>query len=232
MSTFEQVLSELAASEVPVLLIGEPGVGKDVVARQIHETAPWRDSPFVEFNCRQTGEPAIRAAFAPDGTGQHNPSTVYFDGVETLSATLQRVLLACIDGEGGTRRWPRVIASATADLEIEVRSGRFREDLYYKLSGVCVPIPPLRYRKEDIKTFAEEYLGKYALEFKRPKPELTSPLLRFLHAHPWKGNLRELEDAMRTVVAVGDVRVAIAALRSSASWQHAAQEEWLGNRIA
>jgi two-component system, NtrC family, response regulator AtoC len=215
MSTFQQVLTELASSEVPVLLIGEPGVGKRVVARQIHASAPWHDAPFVQFNCRQVVESQIRAAFGPDGTGQNSPSTVYFDGVEALSSTLQRILFSCLEGDL-TRRWPRVIASGTAELETEVRTGRFREDLYYRLSGICLPIPPLRYRKQDIKCFADEYLGKYAAQFSRPKPELTPQLLRFLQVHPWRGNLRELEDAMRTIVAVGDVRVAIAALRTSA----------------
>ena len=215
MSTFKQVLSELAASEVPVLLIGEPGVGKNNVARQIHEAAPWRDAPFWECNCREATETSIRKAFERIENETQNRSTVYFERVEALSPSLQRTLLACMEASEGQAGFPRVIASGSAELEIEVRTGRFREDLYYRLSGLCVPIPPLRYRKEDINVLAEQYLQKYSVQFDRRKPELTPTLVRFLHSHPWKGNLRELEDAMRTVVALGDVRMAIAALRGS-----------------
>jgi two-component system response regulator AtoC len=108
-----------------------------------------------------------------------------------------------------------VLASGSTDIEIEVRSGRFREDLFYKLSGICLAIPPLRYRKDEILAIADQYLERYAIQFNRQKPELSAQLVRFLQNHPWLGNLRELEDAMRTVVAVGNVKVAIAALQSS-----------------
>lgn len=214
MSIFSQVLSELAASDVPVLLLGEPGVGKHLVARQIHDAAPWRESPFVQCACRGIDETAIRNAFGQGTNGKVSPGTIYFERVEALSSAAQRALLACMEAKEGESRWPRVIASGTSELEMDVRTGRFREDLYYKLSGVCLPIPPLRYRKEDIAILAEQYLEKYAGQFNRPKPELTPPLLRFLQTHPWMGNLHELEEAMRTIVAVGNVRVAIAALQS------------------
>jgi DNA-binding NtrC family response regulator len=217
MNTMKQVLSELAASDVPVLLIGEPGVGKHLVARQIHEAAPWRSAPFLQCNCRQIDEAKIKEVFGGNGKREPSPCTVYLENVEVLSGSLQRALLACMEINLGKSRWPRVITSGSVDLETEVRTGRFREDLYYKLSGICVPIPPLRYRKEDISRLAEQFLQKYALEFNRPKPEITPQLLRFLHAHPWMGNLRELEDAMRTVVAVGNVRVAVAALQTTSA---------------
>ena len=214
MNTMKQVLSELAASDVPVLLVGEPGVGKHLVARQIHEAAPWRNAPFLHCNCREIDEAKIKDVFG-NGKREPSPCTVYLENVEALSGSLQRTLVACMENNAGKSRWPRVITSGSVDLETEVRTGSFREDLYYKLSRICVPIPPLRYRKEDINTLAEQYLEKYAIQFNRPKPEITPQLLRFLHAHPWMGNLRELEDAMRTVVAVGNVRVAVAALQTT-----------------
>jgi two-component system response regulator AtoC len=215
MNAMKQVLSELAASDVPVLLIGEPGVGKHLVARQIHEAAPWRNAPFHQCNCKQIDEAKIKDLFGGNGKREPSPSTVYLENVETLSGSLQRTLLACMESNVGKSRWPRVITSGSVELDTEVRTGQFREDLYYRLSGICVPIPPLRYRKADINALAEQYLEKYAIQFNRPKPEMTPQLLRFLHAHPWMGNLRELEDAMRTVVAVGNVRVAVAALQTT-----------------
>jgi DNA-binding NtrC family response regulator len=215
MNAMKQVLSELAASDVPVLLIGEPGVGKNMVARQIHEAAPWRNAPFIQCNCKNIDEAKIREIFGSNAKRENSAATVYFENVEALSGSLQRTVLSCMEGNVSKQRWPRIIASGSVDLETEVRTGRFREDLYYKLSGICVPIPPLRYRKEDINALAEQYLEKYALQFNRPKPEITPKLERFLQVHPWMGNLRELEDAMRTVVAVGNVRVAVAALQTS-----------------
>ena len=214
MSTFKKVLTEVAGSDVPVLLLGEFGVGKHLVARQIHEASPLSGMPFVQCDCRDTDEATIRRLFDVDENGNRVPSTLYLKSVETLPSAAQRALLACIEAGEHQPRWPRVIASGSTELELEVRTGRFREDLYYKLSGICVPIPPLRYRKEDIDALSEQYLAKYAKEFSRPKPDLTPQLVRFLHAHPWMGNLRELEDAMRTIVAVGNVRIAIAALQS------------------
>ena len=214
-STFDELLTELASSHVPVLLLGEAGVGKRLLARQIHDSGPWRDAPFLESKCRGTDENAIRSVFGVESNGSTKPFTVYFDGIESLSIPAQRALLTCLETREGKTPWPRVITSGASDLEMEVRTARFREDLYYKLSGICLPIPPLRYRKENIHILAEQFLEKYAGQFNRPKPELTPVLLRFLHSHPWMGNLHELEEAMRTVVAVGNIRVAIAALQSS-----------------
>jgi len=215
MSTVNQIISELASSDVPVLLLGEPGVGKHLVARQIHEAAPWREASFVQCKCRQADERAIRRIFEGENEKVNAPFTAYFEGVEDMPATAQRALLACLENQEKRGRWPRVISSGTADLEMEVRSGVFREDLYYRLGGICLRIPPLRHRKEDICPLADQYLEKYATQFSRPKPELNPVLTRFLLTHPWTGNLDELEDAMRTVVAVGNVQVAISALRSS-----------------
>ena len=217
MSTFSQVITELAGSNVPVLLLGEPGVGKHMVARQIHDAAPWRDGPFLQCQCSRVDENQIKDSFRFGSDGGERPSTIYLERIEALSSSAQRALLSCMEPKEGRAIWPRVIASGTSELEMDVRTGRFREDLFYRLSGVCLPIPPLRYRKEDIAGLAEQYLEKYAQEFHRPKPELTPTLLRFLQSHPWVGNLHELEQAMRTVVAVGNVKVAIAALQSSGS---------------
>jgi two-component system response regulator AtoC len=217
MSALNQVIAELAASDIPVLLVGEPGVGKHLVARQIHEASPWREMPMLECDCRVTNEGTIRSAFEPESDGRSGPSTVYFENIESLSVSCQRALLSCFETHHGQPRFPRVIASGSTNLEIEVRGGHFREDLYYKLSGVCLLIPPLRYRKDEIVGIADQFLEKYATEFSRARPELTPTLVRFLQSHPWMGNLRELEDAMRTMVAVGNIKVAITALQSSAS---------------
>lgn len=215
MSNLKQVIAELAASDVPVLLLGEPGVGKHLFARQIHDAAPWRGSQFLQCRCRHADEGAIRRVFDAGNDRFAEPYTVYFEGLEELSAASQKVLLNCLDDQKMRGPCPRVIGSGTADLEMEVRAGKFREDLYYRLSGICFTIPPLRHRREDLCQLADEFLEKFANQFSRPKPPMNAALTRFILTHPWSGNLDELEDAMRTVVAVGNVQVAISALRSS-----------------
>jgi two-component system response regulator AtoC len=110
---------------------------------------------------------------------------------------------------------PKMIFTSHRNLEHEVRLGRFREDLYYQISGICLRIPPLRHRKDDISLLADRFLAKYAMLLHRPKPALTEPTIRFLAEYSWPGNVRELEDAARTIAAIGDDKVAIAALRSA-----------------
>ncbi len=215
MNSFKMVIAELAASDVPVLLLGEPGVGKHLVARQIHDASPWRERQFLQCPCRHADEAALTRVFVIEGERSKQPYTAYFEGLEELTAGAQKALLNRMESQVERGPYPRVIASGTSDLEMEVRSGRFREELYYRLSGVCLRIPPLRHRREDICQLADEFLEKFATQFSRPKPPMSPNLTRFLLAHPWAGNLDELEDAMRTVVAVGNVQVAIAALRSS-----------------
>lgn len=221
MSTFRQVLAEIAASDLPVLLLGESGVGKHMVASEIHDASPWRDMPLVICDCRLADEKMIRGTFQSQGDGMTGPpATVYFKNLETLSGVAQRTLLSALETNGTHTRRPRVIASGSIDLKMEVQTGRFREELYYGLGRICLTIPPLRYRREEIIGIAEQYLEKYANQFNGLKPELTPQLVRFLQSHPWVGNLRELEDAMRTIVAVGNVKVAIAALQSSSQLTH------------
>jgi two-component system response regulator AtoC len=105
---------------------------------------------------------------------------------------------------GGSRPGWRFLAATRRDLEKEVRAGRFREDLYYRLSGVCLRLPPLRHRKEDIPALASLFLELYADRLGNPKPELSPRALSILLEYSWPGNIRELETAMKKVVALGD----------------------------
>jgi two-component system response regulator AtoC len=107
-----------------------------------------------------------------------------------------------------------VICGSSRDLEVSVRDGGFREDLYYRLSGVCLRIPPLRQRKEDVPHLTAFFLERYAQVFRRSAPALSAETKRLFSEHSWPGNLKELETAVRTIVAVGDESVAMAGLRS------------------
>jgi two-component system response regulator AtoC len=108
----------------------------------------------------------------------------------------------------------RLICGSSRDLEAEVRAGRFREDTYYRVSGVCLRLPPLRQRREDIPTLVNFFLAKYARDFRRPVPQLSQATQLLFHDYGWPGNIRELEDAAKAIVALGDESVAMGGLRS------------------
>ena len=109
---------------------------------------------------------------------------------------------------------PRLICGSARDLEGELRRGRLREDLYYRVSGVCLRLPPLRQRKEDIPFLMGYFLRKYARDFRHTVPDLSAETLRLFLDYAWPGNLRELEDAARVLAALGDERMALGGLRA------------------
>ena len=139
------------------------------------------------------------------------------DEIGLLGAECQQKLFELVshDGaNGGTRKQVRVICGSSQDLEAEVRAGNFREDLYYRLSGVCLRIPPLRQRKEDVPQLMSFFLERYSQAFGRPIPALSTATQKLFTDHSWPGNLTELEAAARAIVALGDESVAMGGLRS------------------
>ncbi|HTM36904.1 MAG TPA: helix-turn-helix domain-containing protein, partial [Terriglobales bacterium] len=123
-------------------------------------------------------------------------------------------MLAKQGSNGNGRREIRVVCGSSRDLDADVRSGNFREDLYYRLSSVCLRIPPLRQRKEDVAHLLDFFLQRYSEAYHRPVPRLSSATQKLFLGHSWPGNLPELEAAARAIVAVGDESVAMGGLRS------------------
>jgi len=214
MKAVEVVIRELVQSEVPVLLLAEVGAGKRTIARRIHETSQRSGQEFRILGC---------AGLTPEALDAQGPEallisgTVFLEEIGDLSPACQVKLLEALHHEydnGHTRVHARLICSSARDLESEVRSGRFREDLYYRISGVCLRLPPLRQRKEDITYLVSFFLQKYAHEFHRPTPVLSSETQQLFHDYGWPGNIRELEDAAKAIVALGDEAVAMGGLRS------------------
>ncbi|MBV9182708.1 MAG: sigma-54-dependent Fis family transcriptional regulator [Acidobacteria bacterium] len=211
MRALEAVIPELAHSSVPVLLIGEPGTGKRTIALRIHENSGVVEKPFELIDCHELSPQALSKDRLLVGT------SLYLDEIGLLSLECQQKLFELIsqDGaSGGSRKQVRVICGSSQDLEAEVRAGNFREDLYYRLSGVCLRIPPLRQRKEDLPQLMSFFLGRYSQAFGRPIPELSTSTQKLFLEHSWPGNLTELEAAARAIVAVGDESMAMAGLRS------------------
>jgi len=216
MRALERTIADIASTDIPVLLVGESGTGKEVVALEIHRLSRHRDEPFVKCGCSGlTGESlAVRLQHAENIPAEDSVShgSLFLDGINHLEAASQERLLHLLpDGSGlppqGCRGM-RLISSTTRNLEDEMKSSRFREELYYRINGVHLRLPPLRDRKEDIPALLEYFFRKYTSLFERPEPEVGEATMSLLLRHSWPGNIRELENVARKIVALGDEHLA------------------------
>ena len=142
--------------------------------------------------------------------------TLFLDGIDELGLDCQRVLLAMLQEQemaSGGRMGFRLISTTTRNVDREIALGRFRRELYFRINGVCIKLPPLRERKEDIAALAEYFLEKHAVEAGKRTPELSQEEVELLLTHDWPGNIRELGNLARKVVALGQARVAMSELK-------------------
>ena len=208
MRTVEAVIRELSQNDVPVLVVAEHGSGKKAAAARIHALSGRAAEPFRVYLGREV---AAETLAAREGEG----GTVYLQEVGDLSAAAQKQLVRQIGLNGAAERHvPRYICGTSRELEAEVKAGKFREDLYYGISGVCLRLPPLRQRKEDIPILRDWFLSEAARDFCRAVPMLSSDTQNFFLEYSWPGNIRELKDAARAIVALGDETLAMGGLRS------------------
>ena len=226
-----------AASEETVLVLGETGTGKELVARAIHHHSPRKDGPLITVNCSALSEALLeselfghaRGAFTgaiADKAGRFESAdggTMFLDEVGDLSPLVQVKLLRVLQertlervGENRTRRVDvRVIAATHRDLHALVREGRFREDLYYRLKVFTIHLPPLRERREDIAPLIEYFIAKFRERTGKPIAAIASEAMRLVMDHAWPGNVRELENTVAhafvtcsgTVIEVRDLPV-------------------------
>jgi two-component system response regulator AtoC len=224
MRAVERVVADIAPTDIPILLVGEIGTGKEIVAAHIHRLSQRSQQPFVKMSCAAlTPEffQAGRSHGANGGSaGLELPGTVLLDEISELDAACQpRLLHALPDSEGlsgnggGITIVGRIISTTSRNLEEQMRAGRFREELYYRINGVCLRLPPLRQRREDVLVLAEHFLEKYAATFGRPKPVLSARARAEMNDYAWPGNVRELENFIRKLVATGDEPAALDELR-------------------
>ena len=215
MRPVEAVIRELAQRDVPVLVLAEPGAGKHATAQRIHQMSQRSEESFRWFPCLGLEPGDLAVLQSGEGTKQ---GTIYLEELADLSANCQARLLELLpqSSESGAvcRERARLICGSARDLEVEVKRGQLREDLYYRISGVCLRVPPLRQRKEDIPFLMGYFLRKYARDFRREVPDLSAQTLRLFLDYAWPGNLSELEDAARVLVALGDEDVALGGLRA------------------
>jgi len=218
MRPVEAVIRELAQSEVTVLLLAERGAGKHATAQRIHELSRRSAQSIVWFRCS-----SLMAAELDAVHGKGTAGTVFFDEISDLNPVCQSRLRDGLLGGAEHDPAPRVVCGSSRDLEIEVKAGRVREDLYYRISSVCLRLPPLRQRREDIPSLTTSFLERYAREYQRGVPKLSRETLQLFQEYSWPGNLRELEDAARVLVALGDERLAMGGLRALLIKQHSNQ---------
>ena len=224
MVTFESVVAEIAATNIPILLTGEIGTGKETFAKRIHELSMRRGAPLIRVACASMDA----RQFLGDADLNSNRSvawsnggTIFFDEISELDAACQRKLLYALpDGDPALRDGclsARVISTTSRNLEDEVRAGRFRSELFYRINGVCLRLRPLRDRKEDIQPLVECFLTKHATQLGRPRPTLSARTWEALVNYSWPGNIRELENVVKRIVALNDESLAISELSQSRS---------------
>lgn len=211
------MVEEIARTSIPVLVMGESGTGKEVYGRMIHRLSQHGHRPLRKVNCRTVDQQEFCAALKSDLKEGGEPSadglqTLFLDGIDELDLEGQKILLSLLpDGESDGKRpcRTRIITSTSRNLEKEIESGRFRRELYFRINGVCLRLPPLRDRKEDIHDFLNHFLAKHSAELGRDVPTLSDEEMEFLMTHDWPGNVRELENVARRIVLLGDSRKAI-----------------------
>jgi two-component system, NtrC family, response regulator AtoC len=224
------ILEEIARTNISVLLIGESGTGKGVYGRMIHRLSRGGHAPLRKVSCRAVAReklPELRSDLEGEGSAVE-PGTLFLDDIDELDREGQKILVslftdADIDEHKSNR--PRVIASSSRNLEKEIESGTFRKELYFRINGVCLRLPPLRDRKEDIQPFLGYFLAKHAAELGREAPTLTDTELGVLMAHGWPGNIRELENLARRIVLLGDFQRAIEELSEMPKLESAQRDE-------
>lgn len=215
--SLNSMVEEIARTNIPVLLMGESGTGKEVYGRMIHRLSKQAHLPLKKISCRavQHGEflALLKSELQENGRGAATGGrTLFLDGIDELDLESQKILLSMLpDGEtgDGNPSPARVIASTSRNLEKEIEAGRFRKELYFRINGVCLRLPSLRDRKEDIHAFLDHFLAKHSAELGREVPALTDAEMEFLATHDWPGNVRELENLARRIVLLGDTRRAI-----------------------
>jgi two-component system response regulator AtoC len=228
------MVERVADSDVGVLLRGESGVGKELIARELHRRSQRRARPYVKVNCAALPADLLeselfgheRGAFTGAGAtrvgrfefAQHG--TVMLDEIGEMPPALQAKLLHVLQDRSFTRLGSnrvidvdvRIISATNRDLEAMMRAGTFREDLYYRLQVIELRIPPLRERQEEIAPLVEFFLSKYARVYRRPAIRPSPGLLQALRQYSWPGNIRELENMMKRLVVLQEEQLVLSEL--------------------
>ena len=226
MRRIKEIIDQVANTDVTVLIQGESGVGKEVVARSIHLNSFRREKPFVKVNCAALPQELLeselfgyeKGAFTgayrqkPGKFELANEGTIFLDEISEMSLSLQGKLLQVLQdrefsrlgGKKDIRVNVRVLIATNKKVEEAVKNGQFREDLYYRLNVVNITIPPLRERREEIPILIEYFLDKFSKKYQKKINPLSDKMLRVYSQYQWPGNVRELENMIQRFVVLGD----------------------------
>lgn len=204
----QRAIAHIAESDCPILIVGEHGVGKRSIAAQIHTQSHRPRGTFAEIDSADADAQAILSALSTKGT-------VYLSEIGELSLALQELIIDNYFRADQTQSG-RLLCGSSRELLDEVKARRMREDFYYLISAVTLRLSPLRCRKAEILSIADDLLAQYSKQFDRPKPVLREEILGFLMEHNWPENLTGLQTAIKTFVAIGDQSVSLAALKAAA----------------
>ena len=225
MTQVESFIARVAKSDTTVLIRGESGTGKEVVARSVHAVSPRADRPFVAINCAAIPETLIESELFGNEKGAYtgasaqrkgrfevaDDGTIFLDEVGELPLAMQAKLLRVLQQRefervGGSKTLPmraRVLAATNRNLEEAIKSGEFRQDLYYRLNVVSVSVPPLRKHREDIPLLALHFARKHVAKANRPFKGISPEARTLLLNYDWPGNVRELENAIEHAIVLG-----------------------------
>jgi len=222
MQSLNSMIVEIAKTDIPVLLVGESGTGKEVYARLVHRVSGLGEDCLTRVSCTALDAGRLltqieQEFFTGGGDGKGERRTIFLDGVHELDAGCQRALLSLLpDGEPRSPqgRTPRLISTTSCNLEREIEAGRFRRELYFRINGVTLRLPALRERKEDVPALLEYFLAKHSMELQKEIPELSNHAREQLASYDWPGNIRELENVTKKIVAIGDAILALSDLKA------------------
>ena len=232
MAAIRKTVGKIAPTDATVLITGENGTGKDVLARQIHAASLRSGKPLVAVDAGAITETLfeselfghVKGAFTDAHTDhagkfeQADGGTLFLDEIGNIPLHLQAKLLRVIQNRsvvrvGGSQAVPvdiRLICATNMDLEKLVREGRFREDLFYRINTVHIALPPLRERREDIVPLSERFIAQFAQKYHRSVQGLDEPARQALEGRRWSGNIRELENVIEKAVILSDGTVLMA----------------------
>jgi len=226
MKIVRDLIQRAAPTDSTVIIQGESGVGKELIARALHYGSPRSTKPFIAVNCGALTETLLESELFGHSKGSFtgavadkiglvevaHTGTLFLDEVSEMSPQLQVKVLRLLEekefkpvGSVSTKRVDvRFITATNKDLELAIQHNEFRKDLFYRLNVIPIHIPPLRERRDDIPILAEFFLGKYSRDMKRQGKKFAPEVKEAMMRHPWPGNIRELENAVQRAIALSD----------------------------
>lgn len=226
MAQLRQRIEKIAAANIPVLIQGESGTGKDIIARIIHQSSPWGNGPFVRVTCPsipgtlleselfgyEKGSFTGATGSKPGRVEMAEGGTLFLDEISELDASLQSKLLQVLqDGQfckigatEDTKIQARLICATNRCLSDEIEAGNFRQDLFYRINGVTIELPALRERASDVPDLVNFFLETYSHTFHNKAKPISGQLMSQLQNYHWPGNIRELENLVKRYVILGD----------------------------